>query len=117
MANEGNYAQSLSDKEYRYFGSDRIFYSGVTPGSTTAYAFINFSGTNTGFGPANNVLNQRVTIVASGGNARAVDFMFRSGTNSGELWAGESFTMDGVNFSGVWVRSSEATAQARVWAW
>mgnify|MGYP001601850230 CR=1 FL=1 len=120
MADEGNWRQSLSDKKGNYFGSDRQYYSGLVPGSTSTFNWIDFSGTNTGFGTANNVLSQRWQIVASGGNARIIDWSWLSGTTpyiQGTVIPGEAITQDGVSRSGVWIRSSESTAQVRVWAW
>lgn len=117
MTNEGNYVQDSSAKRDQYFGSFRNYYSGLIPGSTSAYTFIGFSGTNTGFGTANNILSNRITIVASGGNARAIDFQIISGILGGEMYPGEAFARDGVSVSGIWIRSSEATGQVRIWGW
>ena len=116
MANEGNWSQSLSDKKYQYYGSYRNFYSGCGLGSTAAWAFLNFSGTNTGFGAANNVLANRYALVSSGNSF--IQWSWNSGiTLGGELYGGQAFTQDGVNASGVWIRSNAASQLVKMWAW
>lgn len=117
----GDAGQSLSDKKYQYFGSQRSYYTGSTIGSTIKQVWFDFSGTNTGFGTANNLLSQRIILAASGGNTAPIEWSFVSGISgtvfAGAAWPGEVFTMDGVNQSGIWVRTSAADQVFRVWAW
>ena len=115
MASEGNWAQSLSDKKYQYFGSSRNYYTGSTIGSTSTWTFFNFSGTNTGFGPANNVLSNRITLVASG--TSLIEWSYNSGASTAGILWGDAFAQDGVNVSGLWIRSNAATQVFRLWAW
>jgi len=108
--------QGLKDKKYQYFGSNRVYYSGVPIGSTIAWSWVGFSGTNTGFGPHGNTENQRVALVSSG--TSVMQWSYNSGLSiAGELFGGDSFTQDGVNVSGLWVRSSVASQKFRLWAW
>lgn len=112
--------QSLNDKKYQYFGSERAFYSGIQDiGSTTAWTFLSFSGTNTGFGTAGNEKSQRIAIVSSG--TSYLEWSLISGTNAvaqaGEVWNGNSITQDGVNVSGLWIRTKAASQKSQIWAW
>lgn len=108
----------LRDKQYQYFGSNRIFYSGITLGSTTAYSFIAFSGTNTKFGAAGNELSNRLSLAASG--TSFFQWAYVSGTAppvTGELWGGNTITQDGIHLSGLWMRSKSASQVLQIWAW
>lgn len=118
MADENTYKQHLRDKQERYFGNhERNFYIGSVIGSTSAWTYINFSGTNTGFGPANQVLSNRFIIANSG--TSFIQWSWNSGTTvHGELYRNpDGLAMDGISASGVWVRSNAATQGFRIWAW
>ena len=108
--------QSLSDKQHNYFGSDRFFYSGATLSSGTAWTFVNFSGTNTGFGTHGNEESNRMILATSG--TSYMQFSFDSGTSlHGELYGGDNITLDGVRKSGLWIRTNATTQVLQVWAW
>ena len=114
--------QSINDKKYRYFGSSRMFYSGLSLGSTPTYSYVSFSGTNTGFvlesTNTTDSLSQRFALASSG--TSSADWTWTSGTDAfphGTIYGGEAFVFDGVNRSGLWVRSSSAGNVIRVWAW
>lgn len=108
--------QGLRDKQFRYFGSQRMYYSGLTVGSTTAWNTYVFSGTNNGFGISSDVLSQRFAVVSSG--ASSVEFSFNAGTTvAGEVFPGQAITLDGVNKSGVDLRAVAAGQLVQVWAW
>lgn len=108
--------QGLSDKKYQYFGSDRSFYSGCALNSGTAWAWAGFSGTNTGFGAHGNELSQRFGIASSG--TSVAQWSFDSGTSiNGDLYQAEALVFDGVNRSGVWLRTSADSQVIRVWGW
>jgi len=108
--------QGLQDKKYMYYGSDRMFYSGCPLNSGTAWNYVDFSGTNTGFGTHGNTECQRFSILSSG--ASIAQLSFNSGTSiHADIYAADSLTMDGVNRSGCWLRSSADTQVVRVWAW
>ena len=109
--------QSIRDKEYQYFGSDRVYYSGLGDvGSATAWTFVNFSGTNTGFGTAGNERSQRFAITSSG--TSFMQWSYNSGiTLAGEVWNGNAITQDGVNVSGVWLRTNATGQKCQVWSW
>ena len=116
--NEGEIklVQSLSDKNWNYHGSDRFFYSGVSVNSGTAWSFVNFSGTSTGFGVHGREECNRMILASSG--TSIVQWSFNSGTDiHGELWAGDNISMDGVQKSGLWVRASSASQGLQIWAW
>ena len=117
MADEGDFKQDSASKKDQYFGSARDFYIGSTVGSTSAWTFFNFSGTNTGFGTANNILSNRFAIRSSG--TSFIQWSINSGTTlSGELYGtNATFTKDGVNVSGVWVRTNTASQGFQIWAW
>ena len=116
MSNEGNTAQSLSDKKYQYYGSSRMFYSGLAIGSTTAWTTVVWSGTTTGFGLQNNVLSQRMMIIGSG--ASIIEWSFDGGTTRhGTTFGSEILQFDGINKSGIDIRSNAATQVARIWVW
>lgn len=117
MASEGNWLQHIKDVERAYKASNRWYYTGSVIGSTSAYTFFNFSGTNSGFGPDNNVVSNRIQIVASGGNTAVIQYGIGSNIVQGELWAGETQSIDGKNASGLWIRTNTATQQFRLWAW
>lgn len=108
----------LKDKQYTYYGSTKGYYSGLAVGSTAAWAFVDFSGTTTGFGTASNELSNRISIVSSG--TSYVEWALGSAATmpqAGEIWAGNGFTQDGVHVSGVWVRSDTASQAIQMWAW
>ena len=110
---------TLIDKQFQFFGSDRVYYSGLAVGSTTKWTFVDFSGTDTGFGTAGNERCHKLTVVSSG--TSFVQWSYVSGPNAvqlaGEVWNGNAISMDGVNVSGIWVRSDTAAQSAQVWAW
>lgn len=109
-------SQSLRDKQYQFYGSDRVFYSGLNVGSTTAWSFYGFSGTNTGMGTAGNEVCNKFAIVSSG--TSFVEWSYNSGTTlAGEIYNGQAVTMDGVNVSGIWLRSNIASQKVQVWSW
>ena len=94
-----------------------MFYSGVTLASGTAYAFVDYSGTNSGFGTGQEVLSQRFSIVASG--TSQAQWSWFSGTApyvNGELYGNQAIVLDGVSRSGVWVRS-EKDSKVQIFAW
>jgi len=110
--------QGLRDKQYQYFGSNRSFYSGCSMNSGTAYLYVGFSGTNTGFGTASNELSQRIALASSG--VSTAEWAFNSGTDAfpdGALYGNEALTFDGVNQSGLWLRSNADNSKVRVWGW
>ena len=112
-------AQGLRDKQYQYFGSNRNFYSGCSLSSGTAYLYVPFSGTTTGFGTASNELSQRIAIASSG--VSTAEWTFTSGTTApfphGAIYGNEALTFDGVNHSGLWLRSNADNSKVRVWGW
>ena len=109
-------AQGLQDKKYQYYGSDRMFYSGCPLSSGTAWSWVGFSGTNTGFGPHGNTESQRFAIACSGNSVGQLSF--NSGTSiHAHLYPADSLTFDGVNRSGCWLRTDVASQLFRVWAW
>jgi len=108
--------QGLKDKKFQYYGSDRTFYSGIGLGSTVTWNFLGFSGTNTGFGAASQELSQRFAIASSG--TSYMQWSWNSGlTVGGEVYPSDAVTLDGINQSGVWLRSNAASQLVRVWAW
>ena len=108
--------QSLTGKQHNYFGSTRGYYSGLGLGSTTAWSFVNFSGTNTGIGTQGNTEANRL-IIASSGTSFA-QFSYNSGlTLAGEVYGGDTITLDGVSQSGIWIRSNSASQLVQVWGW
>lgn len=108
--------QGLKDKKFQYFGSARTYYSGLTLGSTIAWSWIDFSGTDTGFGAHGITENQRFAIVSSG--TSFMQWSWNSGASlGGELFGADSVTLDGINRSGVWLRSNAASQKVRLWAW
>lgn len=115
--------QHLLDKQHKFFGSDRVFYTGASLGSTTAWTNISFSGAATGFGwgtgsTASEDMSQRFAIVASGGNTSGVEWSWDSGTTiHGVVYPSESLTFDGKSHGGIALRSASATHQVRVWVW
>ena len=110
-------ANNLQDKKFFYFGSDRVYYSGVPIGSTVAYTFLGFSGTNTGFGTHGNESSNRIMISSSGTSYVQWSYT-ESGTKpAGEVWGGNSATLDGVHKSGLWFRSNAASQAFQLWAW
>ena len=110
------YLQSLSDKQHNYFGSQKMFYLGSTTGSTSTWAFVNFSGTDTGFGAHGNDTSNRFLLASSG--TSFVQWSWNSGTTlAGELYGGANITQDGVNRSGVWLRTNVASQGWQIWAW
>lgn len=118
MADEQLTGQDSTSKRDNYFGSSRAFYTGSTVGSTAAWTFINFSGTNTGFGTANNLLANRFLI--AGSNTSFIQWSWNSGVAlAGELGPTtiKEVYQDGINASGVWIRSNVATQIIQIWAW
>lgn len=108
--------QSLSDKQHNYFGSARVYYSGVALGSTAAWNWVGFSGTNTGFGTHGNEECNRMTLAGSGNSI--CQWSFNSGASlAGELFGGDAFALDGPRVSGLWMRSSSASQLVQLWAW
>lgn len=107
--------QGLSDKQWRYFGSPRGYYSGLSLGSTAAWSWFGWSGTNTGFGSHGDEECQRV-MIASSGNSYA-QWSWNSGVSiGGELYSAEAYSFDGMFKSGIWMRSN-AVSKVKVWAW
>lgn len=109
--------QATADKQTHYFGSQRMFYSGVSLTSGTAYAFVDYSGASSGFGAAQDVLSQRFSIVGSG--TSQVQWSWFSGTTpyvNGEIYGNQAIVLDGVSRSGVWVRS-EKVSKVQIFAW
>lgn len=116
MSSEGNYVQDFRERQKEYFGSQRNFYLASGIGSTSTWAFVNFSGTNTGFGQANNVVSNRIQIVSSG--TSFVQYSFGSGVQvDGELYGGETQSRDGTSVSGLWLRSNASSQGYKIWAW
>ena len=111
--------QTMSDKRYQFYGSNRVYYSGVPLGSTTAWYWINPSGTDKGFGTNNNILCNRIQLVSSG--TSVMQWSYNSGlTIAGDLWGGNATSQDGVNVSGLWVRSDVGAASSQkfqAWFW
>ena len=108
--------QSIRDKQFNYYGSTRGYYSGISLGSTAAWSFAHFSGTNTGFGTASNEESNRI-ILASSGTSFA-QWSYNSGlTIAGEVYGGDTITLDGIQQSGLWVRSNAASQLVQVWGW
>ncbi|MFA5133014.1 MAG: hypothetical protein WC444_06835 [Candidatus Paceibacterota bacterium] len=108
--------QGLQDKKYQYFGSDRMFYSGCPLNSGTAWNWVDFSGTNTGFGTHGNTECQRFALASSGTSVGQLSF--NSGTSfHADIFPNDSLTFDGVNRSGCWLRSNTDSQVVRVWAW
>lgn len=121
MSNEGNVAQSLSDKKYQYFGSNRYYVTGTGVGSATAFTFIDFSGTNTGFGPANGLLSQRIILTTSGTSTYQYSFVGSPAQYTdpvtGRVLPSSTKVFDGSNHSGVWIRTDVASRVLFVEAW
>ena len=108
--------QGIRDKQFNYYGSSRGFYSGLGLGSTAAWSFVNFSGTNTGFGTAGNEESNRIMLASSG--TSFAQWSYNSGlTIAGEVYGGDTATLDGVHQSGLWVRSKSAGNLVQVWGW
>ena len=108
--------EGLKDKTWNYHGSDKSYYSGITINSGTSWQFINFSGTFTGFGTESNERNHRFAIVSSG--ASYMEWSYNNGSSqAGEVWNGNAITQDGVNISGVFLRSKTDAQKVQVFAW
>ena len=109
-------SQSWQDKQMQYHGSARMFYSGCPLNSGTAWNWVGFSGTNTGFGAHGNEESQRFAILSSG--TSVAQLSFTSGTTiDGDIYPSDNLTFDGVNRSGCWIRSNTNSQLIRVWAW
>lgn len=118
MASEGNYVQDYKENQKSYQGSMKTYFLGSTIGSGAAFSFIDFSGTNTGFGTANSVLCNHLEIKASGG--ALVSWKFVSGASTpidGELLNTENIQLNGISRSGLWIRSDTTNTKIRIWAW
>lgn len=107
----------LRDKQYKYYGSNRNFYSGCSLASGTAYLYVGFSGTTTGFGTASNELSQRIAIASSGVSTGEWSLRGTGTFPDGAVYAGEALTFDGVETSGLWIRSNADNSVVRVWGW
>lgn len=107
--------QHLEDKKYQYFGSNRFFAVEQSLGSTSAYTFITFSGTNSGFLAEGLELSQR-TGVASSGTSVAEITPF-SGGQVLPIYGRDALVFDGLNLSGLWIRSNAASQVIRITAW
>ena len=109
-------AQSWQDKQVQFQGSQRMFYSGCPLNSGTAWNWVGFSGTNTGFGPHGNEECNRFGIESSGTSVG--QFSFNSGLSlHGDVFGAEAKVFDGVQRSGVWIRSNADSQNMRVWGW
>lgn len=108
--------QAWQDRQRQYQGSDRMFYSGCPLNSGAAWNWVGFSGTNTGFGTHGNEESNRFGIAASGTSVG--QFSFDAGTSiHGDIFGSEAIMFDGVNRSGVYLRSNADTQNIRVWGW
>lgn len=108
--------QAWQDKQFQYHGSARMFYSGCPLSSGTAWNWVNFSGTNTGFGTHGNEECQRMMIACSGNSLGQLSF--NSGTSMhGDLYPADDLSFDGVNRSGCWLRTNANSQLFRIWAW
>lgn len=109
-------SQSWQDKQMQYHGSARMFYSGCPLNSGTAWNWVGFSGTNTGFGAHGNEESQRFAIASSGNSIGQLSF--DSGTSiHAHMYPSDSLTFDGLNRSGCWIRTDAASQHFRIWAW
>jgi len=108
--------QAWQDRQKQYQGSDRIFYSGISLNSGAAWNWVDFSGTNSGFGTHGNEECNRF-ILASSGNSIG-QLSFNSGTSlHGHIYPLDSLVLDGVQRSGCWLRTDAASQLFRIWAW
>ena len=107
---------SLTGRQFNYFGSDRWFYSGLSVGSSTSWAFVNFSGLNSGFGSHSHEEGARFMINSSG--TSVCQWSWDSGVSiAGEVWAGDAATFDGVARSGVWIRAASVSQGIQLFYW
>ena len=122
MADEGLTGQSLSDKKHQFYGSSRNYFDRTLYNSGTAFTYIDFSGTYTGFGLANNVLSNHIHIKTSGATTDGIftQWKFVSGATTpidGALDSTDNIYLDGVNRSGLWIRVNTNATRVWIWAW
>jgi len=93
-----------------------MYYTGCTYNSGTAWNWVGFSGTNTGFGTHSNEESNRIAILPSGNSI--MQMSFDGGTSiHGHIYPGDSLTFDGVLRSGCSFRAQSASQKIRMWAW
>ena len=112
------YPQNWEDKRNSYFGSNRCFYSGISIASSgSSWTWVGISGDNTGFGSEGaEELSQRFAIAPSG--TSQAQWSWNNGASvGGEVYGGQRVAFDGVNRSGVWVRSEKDTQLVQIWFW
>lgn len=106
---------SNTDKQRGFYGSTRFYANSITLGSTANFTFYNFSGA---FGPADSssdIYSRRVAYQSSGNSV--AEFMPFSGAQIEQIWAGAAKAFDGLQLSGVWLRSSAASQVIQINAW
>lgn len=111
--------QALIDKQHKFFGSDRGFFTGATVNSGTAFTvFLNFSGTNTGIGADQQTHGNRIEIQASGGNNANVFFSFDSGTSvHGIVQPTGTTSRDGISANNITLRTDTNSQVVYVSVW
>jgi len=110
-------ANSLTDKQYQFFGANRWFFTGLNLISGSGWTAIDFSGVG-GFGANQAVLGHRFMIVKSGTSAAsAIEWSWDGGTTiAGTTRYAASLSFDGISKSGVAVRAT-ATLSGQIYVW
>lgn len=102
------------DAQVNYQASRRNYYSGLNLNSGTAFEWFGFSGTTSKFGTNGNECSSRILIAPSGCDA---GFSHDGTALHGHVFDSESLQFDGMQKSGLHIRSDTDSSFVRVWAW